>query len=187
MYKTELTEQILKSPMAQTIIQEISPIYGDSYTVLWLIQVIGQVLDMMEEWATSIEKQVVPQTATWSLPYWEEQYRLVTDESWSYERRRQNIVNRMNRAPMNPAKLEALISVAAGADARIVELTGKNRFTVYISSTQDLVDEKYVREEIDKSKPAHLIYDIVYEKYLVATEYMGGAIQAAKEVTLTQY
>ena len=188
MYKTELTEQILKSPMAQQIIQEISPIYGESYTVLWIIQVIGEVLDLMEEWASSLEKQVVPQTATWSLPYWEEQYKIVTDELWSAERRRQNIVNKMrNRIPMNPTNLGKIISVAAGADARVEELTGKNHFTVYISAKAELVDEDYVRNEINKAKPAHLIYTIVYEKYLESTQYTGGVIQAAKEITLTQY
>lgn len=188
MYKTELTEQILQSPMAQQIIQEVSPIYGEAYTALWLFQVIGTVLDDMKEWATSLEKQVVPQTATWSLPYWEEQYGIITDETWTYERRRQNIVNKMrNRAPMNPAKMERIISVAAGADARIEELTGKNHFTVYISTSKDLVDEDFVRSEINKAKPAHLIYDIAYEKYVPSNIYTGGAIQVAKEITLTQY
>lgn len=188
MYKTELTEQILQSPMAQQIIQDVSPIYGEAYTALWLFQVIGTVLDSMEEWATSLEQQVVPQTATWSLPYWEEQYGIVTDELWSAERRRQNIVNKMkNRAPMNPAKMEGIIAVAAGADARIEEMTGRNQFTVYISSREELVDEQFVRAEIDKAKPAHLIYDIIYERYVDSALYTGGAIQVAKEITLTQY
>lgn len=188
MYKTELTEKILKSPMAQQIIQNVSPIYGEAYTVLWLYQVIGTVLDSMEEWASSMEQQVVPQTATWSLPYWEEQYRIPTDTQWSNERRRQNIVNKCrNRAPINPYKMASIVSVAAGAEARVEENTGKNHFTVYISASESLVDVAYIKKEINTAKPAHLIYDIIYEQYIENTNYIGGTIQTAKEITLSQY
>lgn len=188
MYKTELTEKILTSPMAQKIIQEVSPLYGEAYTVLWLYQVIGMVLDDIEEWANSLEQQVVPQTATWALPYWEEQYNIVTDSTWSYERRRENIVNKCrNRAPLNPYKLERIVAVASGGEARVEEHTGKNQFTVYISAKESLIDEKFVRREIDKAKPAHLTYEIVYERYVEGISYMAGTIQTAKEITLTQY
>lgn len=160
MYKTELTEQILKSPMAQTFIQRISPLYGDAYVVLWLIQAIGTVIDSMEEWSGTYEKQIVPQTATWSIPFWEEQYGIVADPSWSDERRRQNIVNRIKyRAPINPKKIEEIASVAAGHPAEVEELTGKNKFTVYI---RDLVyDLEPIRTAINEVKPAHLIFDLV--------------------------
>lgn len=188
MYKTELMEQILKSPMAQDIVQKVSPIYGEAYTVLWLYQVIGTVLDKMDEWTGSLKDQVVPQTATWSLPYWEEQYGIVTEPSWSYERRRQNIINKyMTRAPVNPKRMEKIVSVAANADARVEELTGKNCFTVYISSSKDAVDEEFVKKEIDTAKPAHLIYTIIYEQYVEGAVYVGGTIQTAKEITLTQF
>lgn len=188
MYKTELMEKILKSPMAQEIVQQVSPVYGKAYTVLWLYQVIGMVLDEAKEWTESLEQQVVPQTATWSLPYWEEQYGVATDPSWSYERRRQNIINRCRtRAPINPERMSSIISVAAGADARIEEHTGKNKFTVYISANAEYVDEDFVRREINKAKPAHLIYDIIYEQYIEGNIYTGGMIQSAKEVTLKHY
>lgn len=188
MYKTELTEKILQSPMAQKAIQQVSPIYGEAYVVLWLYQVIGMVLDDMAEWTESLEQQVVPQTATWSLPYWEDQYKIYADPSWSIERRRQNIINKCRtRAPMNPYRLAGIASVAAGADARIEEHTGKNKFTVYISAKEDLVDEEFVRKEINAAKPAHLIYDIIYEHYVTGENYVGGIIRTAKEITLAQY
>lgn len=188
MYKTELMEEILKSEKAQEIIQKVSPLYGDAYTALWLFQVIGTVLDEMNEWTGSLAQQAIPQTATWSLPYWEEQYKIAADPSWSYERRRQNIVNKCtNRAPMNPHKMESIASVAAGVEVRVEEHTGKNKFTVYISSNETLVDEDLVKKEIDMAKPAHLIYDIIYEQYIEATNYLGGIIQTSKEITLQQY
>lgn len=188
MYKTELMEEILKSPKAQEIVQMVSPIYGEAYVALWLFQAIGIIVDLMDEWTGGLKNQVVPQTATWSLPYWEEQYRIASDPSWSYERRRQNIINkRITRAPMNPTQLARLITVAAGADARIEEHTGKNHFTVYISARKDQIDEEFVKKEINAAKPSHLIYTIVYERYIESTNYFGGVIQAAKEITLTHY
>lgn len=157
MYKTELTEKILQSPMAQKVIQEISPIYGEAYTVLWLIQIIGAVLDKMNEWTGSIAEQVVPQTATWSLSYWEEQYDIYADPSWSIEKRRQNILNKCRkRAPINPKKLEDMLSELLGSPVSIRENVAKNTFEV--------VTEEYIRdlseaiELLDKISPAHLIY-----------------------------
>lgn len=188
MYRTEMIEEILKSPTAQRIIQMVSPIYGEAYTVLWLYQVIGAVLDLMDEWTDSLALQVVPQTATWSLPYWEEQYGIVPNPSWNMERRRQQVVNKMrSRGPMNPYKVAQIVSVAAGADSRIEERTGKNHFTVYINSMPSMVDEAAVRKELNIVKPAHLIYDIVYEQYVPGTVYTGGIIRTFKEVTLTHY
>lgn len=188
MYRTELMDEILKSPKAQEIIQKLSPVYGDAYTALWLFQIIGTALDLMEEWTESLADQAVPQTATWSLPYWEEQYNISADPSWSYERRRQNIINKcITRAPINPSRMASIASVAAGVDARVEEHTGKNHFTVYVSAKPDMVDENYIRKEIDAAKPAHLIYSVVYEQFVENTYYMAGVIQTAKEITLTHY
>lgn len=188
MYKTELMEKILKSPKAWEIVQKLSPIYGEAYVALWLLQVIGTVLDEMDEWASSLRDQVTPNKATWSLPLWEEQYHLVTDPTWSNERRRNNILNKcVTRAPINPKKMESIIEVAANADARVEELTGKNRFTVYISSVPGKINEELVKKEINTAKPSHLIYNIVYEKYVEGAVHIGGTIHTAKEITLTQF
>ena len=47
--------------------------------------------------------------------------------------------------------------------------------------------EALKEKEIDAAKPADLIYDIVYERYVVGSSYIGGTIQTAKEITLKQY
>ena len=89
---------------------------------------------------------------------------------------------------MNPAKMEKIVSVAAGTDARVEELTGgKNIFTVYISGMKEQVDEEFVKKEINRAKQANLIYNIVYERYVGATAYTGGIFQYTKEITLSQY
>ena len=95
MYKTELMEQILKSKKGQELVQMMSPIYGEAYVALWILEAIGRVLDEMAEWSESLADQTRPATATCSLPYWEKQYSTVPDPSWDIERRRQNIINKM--------------------------------------------------------------------------------------------
>lgn len=184
MYKTELMDKILKSPKAQEIIQQVSPIYGEAYTVLWLYQVIGEVLDTMTEWAESLELQVVPQTATWSLPYWEEQYKIVADPSWDDERRRQNIVNQMrNRTHINPKKLEEIVSLAAGEKAEVEELTGKNRFSVYIRGLVEDLDA--IRAVINEVKPAHLTFDLRVSEQVKTSLGFNEKITASEQETYT--
>lgn len=182
MYKTELMEQILKSKKGQELVQMMSPLYGEAYVALWILEAIGQILDEMAEWSESLADQTRPQTATWSLPLWEKQYGIVPDPSWDIERRRQNIINKMRqRAPMNPHKLASIIAVAAGGGCIIEECTGKNHFTVHLSGISVLENEDYVRAVIDKAKPAHLIYDIVI------TELITCEVQTYTGVALTEY
>lgn len=187
MYETELMRQILKSPMAQKMIQEISPRYGSAYVFLWLMQITGEEWDEMEEWANDYRLQVVPQTATWALEYWEKEYGIKPNPDWSYERRRQAILSkRTGKRPMNPSNLEKIASVAAGFPVRVEENTGKNKFTLYISAMPGSVDKDAVLEAIQKVKPVRLIAELGYEVASSRTQYLGGAIRQLREVTLIQ-
>lgn len=187
MYTTELMNQILTSPLAQKIVQNLPPRYGDAYAALWLFQIIGLELDEMYQWAMGVRDQVVPQTATWSLPLWEQLYGIIPDQSWPDERRRQNILNKMHeRFAMNPKRAENILSVFAGADVRIKERTGKNQFTVCINSTPYLADLSSIMQRLDEIKPAHLIYDIVFERYARCKLYFAGIIRTAKVIHLRQ-
>ena len=161
MYYTELMKEILTSERAQTIVQQISPRYGDAYVSLWILQAVGSVQDEMKEWSESLADQTRPETATWFLPYWEQEYGIAGDSTWPIERRRQNVINKIrNRAPMNPTKLADIIAVASGAKVEIEENTGKNHFTVHLSGVTKIENLDYIRKEISKAKPAHLIYDL---------------------------
>lgn len=188
MYETEKMRQILTSPKAKEFIQNISPRYGEAYVFLWLLQVIGLEFDVVCEYFEEYEKQVVPQTATWTLDYWEKQYGIITEPSWSASRRRENIINRMHgNGPMNPAKMVKIASVASGFPCRVDENTGKYEFTVCISATPDTVDEEAVRNAINHSKPAWLRCNIAFEQAVSSTQYIGGIIRRQqREITLQQ-
>ena len=160
-------ESILTSEEAQKIIDFITPIYGEAYVFLWLMQVVGAALDECVTCTDEYFNQVTPQTATWAIEFWEDEYGIIPDYSWDLEQRRQNVMARMRcKAPITPKKIKDIVSSAIGRETIIVENTGKNKFGVYINGYT--TDTKKVTELINKAKPAHLIYDFVVSDYTEA-------------------
>lgn len=185
MYETELMREILSSPTAQKMIQQISPRYGKAYVFLNLIQVIGSEIDDLEKWTEEYKAQVVPQTATWTIEYWEKEYGIIPQPEWDLERRRENILLRIGiRGPMNPSRLAQIVSVAIGKTARIEENTGKNRFSIYISALPTEVPKETVARTLRQAKPVRLIYEIIYERHLQSNLYMGGILRTKKKITM---
>ena len=54
---TELSAAILTNPIAQEIIDWVSPIYGNSYVGLWIYQAIGSALGRVQTIAESLSPQ----------------------------------------------------------------------------------------------------------------------------------
>jgi len=151
--------EILKSPVAQRIIDFVAPIYGESYTALWLYEVIGRALDDVVSSAGSLKSQTVPQTTTWTLPYWEKEYGISPDPSWNLEQRRANIIARMKFvAPVNPTKLAEFASAAVGAPCEVVENVSKNAFRIQINGFPQSLERLWA--VVDEAKPAHLIWNL---------------------------
>lgn len=160
-YTSPLMKEILQSPKAQKIIDYVSPIYEDAYIGLWIFEVIGRELDWMAHYCVEYGYQVVPNTATWALKYYEQMYGIQTDESLPLEIRRANILSRtQDRAPLNPKKLAKIASLAANnAPVEVIEITGKHRFILSVTDIYDKKLIKTVRSVVDERKPAHLYYD----------------------------
>lgn len=164
-YRTELMEAILTSKEAQRIIDYITPIYGESYVGLWLLQSIGMILDEGESFPEEYKNQITPITATWSIEFWEKEYGVVPEPNWTLEQRRQNVLNTIRyKAPINPEKMEDLVTGAVGLPSEVTENTAKNTFDVtIIGYTKELYK---AIETIDTAKPAHLIYNIKIHEIL---------------------
>lgn len=150
--------RILNSPHAQRMIDFVAPIYGESETALWLFESIGQVLDNAAENIDSLFLQVIPQTANWSLPYWEEEYNITPDPSYDTEQRRNNIIAKIKYiAPVNPAKLEEFASAAMCVPCKVIENISKNTFRIIIHGWSG--NFQRMKTLIDAAKPAHLIWN----------------------------
>ncbi len=157
--RTDLMVEILKSPVAQRIIDFVAPIYGESYTALWLYEVTGRALDDVVSSSDSLKTQTVPQTATWTLPHWEKEYGISPDPSWTVEQRRANIIAKMKFvAPVNPAKLAEFASAAVGAPCEVVENVSKNAFRIQINGFPQSLERLWA--VVEEAKPAHLIWNL---------------------------
>ena len=182
-YTSELIEEILKSKKAKEILDWFPPVYSDAYVFLWLLQEVGSSIGRMENWAEEFADQVMPQRATWSLPYWEERYGLIPNENLSQQQRRNQIVNkRRTRAPMPPKKIEDIITNITGIETKIEENTGKNHFTVVCGGYIPNRVLQTVKKELNKIKPTHLIYTVTASIFYDAelSKYLAGAFSVGK-------
>lgn len=183
-YTSELIESILKSPKSREILGWMPMVYDEAYVFLWLLETIGQELDDIESWSEEFQEQVVPQTATWTIPYWEEKYGIASNPEMSIEKRRERIVLKMQeRTPMNPYRLEEILSKVTGAAVEIQENTGKNRFTVCFQGGLEAF--AVAVKEINRVKPAYTIYTMRYLHDLcvvVKNSYHAGIVFTADVV-----
>lgn len=176
-YNTEMVEKIVTSEEGRRILEYLTPIYGNSYTALWLLQVIGAQLDKAKRWTAELALQVTPQTATWTIEFWEKEYGIVPEDNWTLEQRQKNVEQKMGFfAPVTPRKLEEVASAAAGVPVEIIENTGKNTFHVLVRRYVENFDRAI--EIIEEAKPAHLIYTVQIAAVAMSQAKIYGGIAA---------
>lgn len=139
---------------AKYMLSMVSPIYENSYVGKWLFEVMSYFLEIARQ--TVIEdlpKEAFPETATWTLPYWEQAYGIPINESLTVEQRRAKIVRRRNyRKPMNPARMASLVQEVSGCEAEIVENTAPHTFDVQVYAGDGTVDYDTIRKTIYNAK-----------------------------------
>lgn len=159
-YETELMRSILTNPKAQEMVDYISPIYGNSYVALWILQAAGTIMGEVYNVAEQLKYETNPATSSLLLDYFERQYAIPMDTSLTKEQRRERIIGKIQfRGPCNPVRLGNSISGAlGGVPVDIIENTAKNTFLVQI---WDVVPSlKPAISVLESRKPAHLIYKI---------------------------
>lgn len=188
-YTSETINEILKSPKAMEILGWLPPVYSDAYVFLWLLEEVGASIDRLAAWTEEFAAQVMPQTATWSLPYWEERYGLIANNNLSTQQRRNQVINRRRtRAPMPPGKVEEIVANMTGIKTKIQENTGKNQFTVVCSGYIPPKVMNSVRRELNKLKPSHLIYKIISSIFYETggVKYTACAVSLMKKYLLEE-
>lgn len=188
MRDSEQIREILTSPQGRKILDYISPIYDEAYTALWILQAIGISLDDIVNWSEGLWKEIIPQTATWSMPYWESEYGVPTNPNLSITQRRNTLLTAIRtRAPMNPWKIAQIAQSVSGVPCRVKENTAKNTFQIYVSAiSSESIDENAVRKAVTRAKPSHLIFEIKYEQGALSTLYAYMAAQTARKITIRQ-
>lgn len=175
----DLRKLILKNSLGNRMLDMVAPIYDKSRVALHLFQVLGTILqpELDFVWGDFIS-QIFPQTATWSLRYWEDEYGILTDESKTIEQRRAYLMSVMyKKYPMTPKRLEQLVKGVTGFNCSIKENIEPNTFLVVINGYLENLSN--VREELDRKSPAHLNYKIemaILENVLMQASSTGIAV-----------
>lgn len=167
-YETELMRHILvddehANKIAQTMVDWVSQIYGDSYVGLWLFQVLGLAMTGPDEAAEALRKETTPATATSQglLAMWEEHFGLPTDESLSDEARQAKLILQAQVwGQCNPAKLaQAVSNLLGGAEVTVEERTDGHNTAAYkflVKVTGDTPNTAGAGALIRRMTPAHL-------------------------------
>lgn len=149
---------------AKDMMSMISPIYDRSYVGKWIFQVMATPLDLARWTVEEMKKQAFPETATWSLPWWEERYGIKGNEGKSLEERRRPIVQKRNtKRPMNPYRISQLVAEISGRQVDFYENVAPHTYEVIIRPGSSNVDLAAVVEEVYKVKQSQKHVRIVFE------------------------
>lgn len=143
---------------SQRMLSRISPIYGESYVVKWLMEAMGIEIQEARDLYEELRLQIVPQTATWGLDYWEQRYYIPIDHSMSLEERRKRIFLRQAmRAPMNPERIKQLAETIVDIPVDVQEHIAPYVFGLFFdypaAKPLDLIK---LLQTIRRAKPSHL-------------------------------
>lgn len=149
-------EHFPTSPTALRMMSRISPIYDRSYVGKWIFQVMGLDMDDVRLRFGELQAQAFPETATWGLQYWEQRYGITGTEGKDIELRRQEVLShRGARAPLNPKKVEGILSAMTGREVIVTEDVAPYTFSVEVLDGDSGFDYASVIRRIKRLKPSH--------------------------------
>lgn len=162
---TQRMRDILTNPKAQDMIDYVSPVYGESYTGLWIFQAIGSVMGEVCGIAEQLACETNTTTTDLLLDYWEDHYAVPRDRNLTKEQRRLRLVAKAGTGgPCNPVRLAAAVSGSlGGVQVDITENYAKNTFRVNIRDENDEIEDwAPAIAVIERMKQAHTIYVLNY-------------------------
>ena len=111
-----------------------------------------------------ITKQFFIETATWGLPSWEDVYQTNPPYDASIDLRRTLVKTKMlGRQPATKHRVELLVnSFTKGGDAYVEEDVAPGSFRLHFPSI--ILWQEQLEEALDAAVPAHLMYDLHFEK-----------------------
>lgn len=157
----DLRQSILTNELGDTMLDMVSPIYDKSKLALYTFQSFGITLSKEKDFVNGdFISQIFPQTATWGLVAWEDEFGITTDVSKKIEQRRQYLMSVMYKhSPMTPYRIRKIVEGITGFKCEIVENYKPN--TMLISIRGYYTNIKVIRDELDKKLPAHMNYILV--------------------------
>lgn len=139
----------------------VSPIYGNSYVMKWIMQVMAKPFSKAEDIVDALILEMFPETCTYTIDYWEMDYHIPHNSNLTLEERRTQLCNKIYyRRPMNPVRICSLIASTTGYPVKMIENTDDNTFEVDILTENAEVSA--IRSVINKVKQSHLTCDLCF-------------------------
>lgn len=149
---------------AKDMMSMVSPVYDRSYVAKWLFEVMGQPMGLAKSTAMDLKNQAAPETATWSIPYWEQRYGITPDDSLKLKDRRSAVIRKRKfRKPMNPARIEMLVEELCGRKCEFVENTAPHFFEIKLLPGDTGVVLEKVIELVNEAKQSQKSFRVVFE------------------------
>jgi uncharacterized protein YmfQ (DUF2313 family) len=125
-----------------------------------MFEAIGLEYDDIEEWAQTVRYEAYPQTCTWSIGIWEWVYGIDTDDTLPLDFRRGRIMSkRLQHPPINPARIEAILTALTGVPVTVIENTGPYMFEVILDESQlSAANLTQMYRVLRQIKPSHLSF-----------------------------
>ena len=153
-------EHFPTNPTALRMMSRISPIYDRSYVGKWIFEVMGADMGDVRLRFEELRAQAFPETATWGLMYWEQRYGLPVGSGLAdiEARRRRVLGRRRSRTPMNPKRVEHILSELTGREVVVTENVADYTFRVEIKPGDNFIDIAEAMRRIKQIKPSHQAY-----------------------------
>lgn len=157
----DLRQAILTNELGDIMLDMVAPIYDKSALTLYVFQALGTILSKEADFIDGdFISQIFPQTATWGLVAWEDEFGITPDASKTIEQRRQYLMSVMYKhTPMTPYRIKQMVEGITGFNCDIVENYRQN--TMLISIRGYYTNVNAIRTELDKRLPAHMNYIVV--------------------------
>lgn len=146
---------------------EYLPLYYRTIAEIIVLQkTIQEELETANLKLDDLMKQFFIQTASWSLPIWEQSFGLpVGDDKTNYQERRENIISKLRSYGTTTKEMIIRVGNAfTNGGVTIKEYNEQYRFEVIFTNTLGIPKNMEIfKQTIEVIKPAHLTYDIVFK------------------------
>ncbi|OOM82508.1 hypothetical protein CLPUN_02100 [Clostridium puniceum] len=124
----------------------------------------GIELGLLDYKLDDILDQLLIETATWGLDYWEKEYGLETNKLLSYEERREIVrAKKRGRGTTTIAMIKNTAEAFSGGEVSVIPHNEQYYFTVHFIGIKGIPrNMQAFKDMLETIKPAHLNYDFAF-------------------------
>ncbi|KYG90343.1 hypothetical protein A0U40_18440, partial [[Bacillus] sp. KCTC 13219] len=158
-------EDIIKNETGMRMYNSVTPgIYNKDEMQLSIFNANGLIMDEVLQTALKMHIELLINNATWSLPYWEQMFRLKPMDNQTLDQRRRAVILKMNEYfPVTRRRMESIIDAFTQlGGTEIDDKRGDYIFQVVLKNSGE-IDLNGMINAIEETKPAHLDYRLKQE------------------------